>query len=215
MIFKFKRYKIRHDKKDFHIFVPELIKDNMWINTLNDDWWGGPFLTGSVRAMRTLSACFALLGFNPYAIIYLPIKDDLIPQSYTSNTENGNYDVVFRTNRTQLKDKEWKEIRNKLKKAKYTTYKFDFREERFRKYFSQDIDYLEKAGSKKILKDGGANMWLSCGTVFCSFPRGIYRRCAITMWEYIREGLESGNIGGYYEPKYDHWISDTICSIAG
>ena len=62
MKFDFKRYRINHNHKNYDIFVPELIKDNLWINTLNDDWWGGPFLTGSIRAMRVLSACFALLG---------------------------------------------------------------------------------------------------------------------------------------------------------
>lgn len=124
MDFKFRRYKVRHDKKDYYIYVPELIKDNLWINTLNDDWWGGPFLTGSVRAMRVLSAGFALLGVNPYAILYLPIKGDLIPEGWSFNPENGNYDVVFRTNRTQMKDGDWKAIRGKLKKTKWTTYTF-------------------------------------------------------------------------------------------
>ena len=103
------------------------------MNTFNDDWWGGPFLTGSVKAIRILTACFALLGFNPYAIIYLPIKNHHIPSAYAGNPENGNYDVVFRTNRVHMKDKDWKQIRQKLKKHKWTRYKFRFAEERIKK----------------------------------------------------------------------------------
>ena len=210
MVFKFKRYKVWHDKKDYYIFVPELIKDNLWINTLNDDWWGGPFLTGSVRAMRVLSACFALMGFNPYAIIYLPIKDDLIPEDYTFNPENGNYDVVFRTNRTQMKDRDWKEIRGKLQKTKWTRYKLHFQEKRCREYFKKDIELLMKAGDREILRKAGADMWLSNGTVFCSYPRSVYRRCAVDTWEYIREGLEKGDIGGFYDERNDYWTADML-----
>lgn len=215
MDFKFKRYKIYHNRRDYYVFVPELIKDNLWINTLGDDWWGGPFLSGSVRAVRVLSAGFALLGFNPYAILYLPIKDDLLPESIVGNPENGHYDVVFRTNRTPLKAADWKEIRRKLKKARWVRYKFRFQEERIRKYFKKDIDFLEKVGPDKILKKGGADMRLSNGTVFCSYPRSIYRQCSISTWDYIKEGLQSGNIGGYINEKYDFWTADMIGSIAG
>lgn len=215
MTFRFKRYKIRHDKKDYYIFVPELIKDNLWINTLNDDWWGGPFLTGSVKAMRVLGACFGLLGFNPYAIIYLPIKDDLIPEGYTHNPENGNYDVVFRTNRTHMKDKDWKEIRNKLKKTKWTRYKFKFQEERMRKYFKKDMELLSIAEEIRILKKAGANMWLSNGTVFCSYPRSVYRRCAVDTWECIREGIEDGSVSGFYDERNDYWTANMLGGITG
>ena len=215
MTFKFKRYKIRHDKKDYYIFVPELIKDNLWINTLNDDWWGGPFLTGSVRAMRILSACFALIGFNPYAIIYLPIKDDLIPEAWSGNPENGHYDVVFRTNRTSMKDTDWKKIRSKLKKSKWTRYKFRFQEERIREYFKKDVDFLNGVSVDEILKKAGADMWLSNGTLFCSYPRSIYRSCAIDTWDYIKDGIDSGNVGGHYDKKFDSWTADLIGSITG
>lgn len=215
MVFKFKRYKVWHNRKDYYIFIPELIKDNLWINTLNDTWWGGPFLTGSVRAMRALSACFALLGFNPYAIIYLPIKDDLIPEGWSGNPENGHYDVVFRTNRAQMKDTDWKEIRSKIKKNKWARYKFDFREERIKEYFKKDIEFLDKVRPDEILKKGGANMWLSTGTVFCSYPRSIYRSCAVDTWDYIKEGLESGKIGGHRNYHDDSWTADMIGSITG
>lgn len=215
MKFDFKRYKVRHNQKDYYVFVPELIKENLWINTLDDDWWNGPFLTGSIRAMRALSVCFALLGFNPYAIIYLPIRGNRVPKSWSGNPENGNYDVVFRTNRAQLKDKDWKEIRTKIKKAKWTRYEFDFREERIKNYFRKDVEFLDKVDPAEILKGAGSHMWLSCGTVFCSFPRSIYRNCSIEVWEYIKEGLANGNIGGYYNKGHDYWTADMICSVTG
>ena len=215
MVFEFKRYKIRHNKRDYTIFIPEQIKDNLWINTLNDDWWGGPFLSGSVRAMRIVCACFALIGFDPYAVIYLPIRDDKLPKSYSGNPENGHYDVVFRTNRVQMKDKDWKEVRNKLKKSKWTRYTFDFQEDRIRKYFKKDIDFLNKADPAVILKGAGAKMWLSCGTLFCSHPRSIYRACSIDAWEYIEDGLKTGKIGGYYNEGYDYWTADMIRSLTG
>lgn len=215
MNFSFRRYDIEHGKKTYTVLIPDRIKDNLFINTLDDDWYNGPFLTGSVRAMRVLSACFAVLGFNPYVIIYLPIRGDRIPNAWSGNPETGNYDVVFRTNRAQLKDKDWKEIRSKMKKAKWTRYVFEFREERVRNYFKMDIDFLDKVDPAAILKGAGSHMWLSCGTVFCSFPRSIYRRCSVEVWEYIKEGLANNKIGGYYNEGYDYWTADMICSVTG
>lgn len=215
MKFDFKRYKMRHNGKDYGVFIPEEIKDNLWVNTLNDDWWGGPFLSGSARAMRILCACFALIGFNPYAVIYLPIRDEKLPKAYSGNPENGHYDVVFRTNRVQMKDKDWKVIRNKLKKSKWTRYTFDFQEDRSRKCFKEDIDFLNKVDPAAILKGAGAKMWLSCGTLFCSHPRSIYRTCSIDAWDYIQEGLRNGKLGGYYNKGYDYWTADLIRSLTG
>lgn len=123
--------------------------------------------------------------------------------------------MVFRTNRVHLSDTDWKNIRLKLKKAKWTRYKFKFNEERFKKYFNKNVDYLKKAGPDEILKKAGANMWLSCGTVFCSFPRIIYRWCSIDTWEYMAKGLKNGNVGGLYERRNDSWIADMIGSVTG
>ena len=58
-------------------------------------------------------------------------------------------------------------------------------------------------------------MWLSVGTVFCSYPQSIYRRCAIDVWEYIKDGLATGNIGGHRNTHDDSWVGDMICSTSG
>lgn len=86
--FKFKRYKIPHKGKYYYIIVPDEIKDNLWMVDWAD-WWYGSFVTGSLRAMKILAACFSVLGFNPYVIIYLPVGNDRIPKALSGDPENG------------------------------------------------------------------------------------------------------------------------------
>ena len=162
MTFKFKRYKIMHNGKSYYVMIPDRIKDNLWIVDWAD-WWYGSFVTGSLLVMKILAASFTVLGFNPYAIIYYPVGNDRIPNNLSGNPDNGRYDIVFKTNRTPLKDKDWKAIRNKLKKAKYTTYKITYDEERVKRYFKKSVKYLNEVPQKKVLRNAGAGTWLAVG----------------------------------------------------
>ena len=174
--------------------------------------------------MKILAACFTILGFNPYVIIYIPVGNDRIPKGLSGNPDNGKYDIVFRTNRTQLKDKDWKAIRNKLPKTKWTTYKFKYNKERVEKYFEKKAGFLRDVPSSKILKKAGAGTWLAVGTAFFSFPKAYFQREALHMWNWIDEWLKEYdwkqnyhkerdyitcesiyfNYGGYRKKKYTH-----------
>lgn len=198
MIYKFKRYKIRHKGKDYYIFVPKGIQDNLWVVDWADNWYG-TFITGSRRALTVLVACFALIGFNPYAIIYLPVGKDRIPKALTYNPENGSLDIVFRTNRVHFKNKDWKEIRRKLKKAQWTTYKFRYDTERIKDYQGKKSEELKTVPVSKILKKAGGNSWLAVGTAFFSYPQIIYHQNAVSLCDYIPK------MRGQYCDKYDSW----------
>lgn len=167
-------------------------------------------MTGSLRAMKILAACFSVLGFNPYIIIYLPVGNDRIPKALSGDPENGTYDIVFKTNRTPLKDKDWKKIRNKLKKAKWTTYTFKYDQERIEKYFKQRAKFLEYVPQDKILKNAGAGTWLAVGTAFFSFPRAWYQREAEERWEWIDRVLSVDDWSNNYNEEHDTFTLEML-----
>lgn len=207
MTFKFKRYKVTHKGKTYDVLVPDGIKDNIWIRDWAD-WWYASFITGSLRALKILAACFAVLGFNPYVIIYLPVGNDKIVNGLSGNPENGIYDMVFRTNRVQLKDSGWKAVRQKLKKAKWTTYKLKYDAGRLEKYFKSNAKHLEKVPQDKILQKAGAATWLAVGTAFFSYPKAYYLRESIELWTWIREELSDDKNRRNYDRKRDIWTCD-------
>ena len=207
MKFKFKRYKIYHKGKPYYVLVPEKINENIWVVDWAD-WWYATFLTGSLRAMKILAACFAILGFNPYVIIYLPVGNDRITDSLSYNPDNGKYDIVFCTNRAQLKDKDWKAIRGKLKKAKWTTYKFKFDEERIRKHFKQRSKFIEEVPQEVYLKKAGAGIHLGVGTAFINFPRARYEAEALDTWDWIERELKDNDRSHNYREQSDSWTCD-------
>ena len=205
---KYKRYKVKHKGKKYYVFVPEGIKNNLWIVDWGD-WWYGTFIRGSRQAMRILTRSFALLGFNPYAVVFFPVRYDMLPEGLDRDPENGGYDIVFRTNRVHFKDKDWKAIRNKLKCSPCTIYEFKYNKERASSYFekaTKDFEYLDY---RKILKKSGANAWLGVGTAFFVYPQRFYQRMAVPTIESI-ESLR----GEYYERR-DEWIPELDCFCYG
>ena len=188
MRFKFKRYKIYHKGKPYYVLIPEGIKDNLWIVDWADSWYGS-FVSGTMRALKILAACFAVLAFNPYVIVYCPVGNDRIPNGLAGNLENGKYDMLFKTNRIPLKNKDWKVIRNKLKKTQWATYKFKFNEERVKKHFNQRSKFVEYVDQKKLLKNAGASTRLAVGTAIFTFPRAIYEREALSTWDWVMNDL--------------------------
>lgn len=208
MDIKFKRYKIHHNCKEYYVFVPQGIKDNLWIVDWAD-WWDGTYITGSRRALKILTACFALIAFNPYAIIYLPVGKDKIAKWLSYNPENGKYDIVFKTNRTHFKDKDWKEIREKLKKTRWTTYKFEYDKERIKAYLGKKSEELEIVAQDEILKKAGANTWLAVGTAFFNYPQIYYQWKAASLCDSVPK------LSGTYHKDRDSWTCERDCFCYG
>lgn len=211
-IFKFKRYKIYHDKKPYYVLVPRDIKDNMWIIDWADDWYG-TFIDGTFKALKVLDACFALLGFNPNVIIYFPIKNDRMPHTFTYKETNGTYDIVLMTNRVQLKRSDWKQIRNKLKKAQWTTYKFKFDINRIRTYFGNKTKGLDEIPQEKKLIKAGADTWLYANTAFLCFPRWIYQMESINIYDFIQNDVIQKDYSYCYDEERDHWTCYQMTSF--
>lgn len=203
MKFKFKRYKVYHKGKPYYVLIPDGIKDNLWIVDWAD-WWYGSFVTGSLKAIKILAACFAVLGFNPYVIIYLPVGHDKVPDGLSGHLENGKYDIMFKTNRVPLKDKDWKVIRNKLKKTQWATYKFKFDEERVKQHFNQKSQFVEYVDQEKILKNAGASTRLAVGTAIFTFPRAIYEREARNTWDWVTDDLVNEDWQARYRENGDY-----------
>ena len=211
MKYKFERYKVHHKKKDYYVLIPK-IHNQLWVVDWADDWYEGCFLDGSAECLMNLIASYSLLSFNPYTIIYFPIRDKPIPNGLCYG-DNGKYDMVFTTNRVQLKLSDWKEIRQKLKYTKWTTYKFDFNIERMKKYFSEDIDKNKIYYDNKRLWRSGANMQIASSTTFFVFPKSYYAENAIELYEYFSKELEENDFNNCYDEDNDRWTCYTMSSF--
>ena len=202
--FKFKRFMIHHNGKDYHVIIPQNIC-HLWCVDWNDDWFGGCFLSGSAESLRNLIAGYGALAFNPYLIVYLPIKNNDIPECL-NRYDNGCYDLVFCTNRAQLNLCDWKKIRKKLLIEKWTTYKFNFDIDRMKSYFKKNIDDLKKINHNKLLTKAGANIVLYAETAFFSFPQCYYQMNAVDMHEVFFKDFENEDMSYCYRPESDRWI---------
>lgn len=203
---KFKRYEIYLESKKYVIFVP-LICENIHVIDWADWWYGGCFLTGTFSGLFTVISSFALLGFNPHSIVYLPVKNISIPYSMTTRAENGNFDIVFMTDQSRIRSSTWKKLRNKIRKSDYTIYKFKFDFERIKSYFGRNLkecDY-EMIPSRKILEKYSADNWLDCDTAFFNFPKLFYQNATIENYKIFFEDITQEDIDGCYDEDFDSW----------
>lgn len=205
--FKFKRFKVNHNEKDFYVLIPENV-DQLWIVDWADDWFGGCFISGSAKSLQSMIAGYGVLGFNPYVIIYIPSRYNDIPTSLNYH-DNGIYDMVFCTNRVQLKLSDWKEIRQKLVSAQWTRYKFDFNIGRMKKIFKKNLDDLRNMSHQKILTKSGTNIELCSNTAFFCYPRIYFQMNAIDMHEEFFEDFGNSDMSFCYRKDTDGWTCYT------
>lgn len=76
MKYKFKRYKVNYKKRDYYIFIP-FVYNQIWVINWSNETW----IEGNIKCLKYLLASFCLLAFNPYAIVYLPIRKNKRPNT--------------------------------------------------------------------------------------------------------------------------------------
>lgn len=99
-------------------------------------WWA--FIEVNIKCLSYLIAGFCILAFNPYAIIYLPIRKNKRPNTFAFG-DNCEYNILFRTTKVWIDDKDLKEIVKNLKCTRWTTYKCKINLERMKRYFYSNI----------------------------------------------------------------------------
>lgn len=202
MEYRFLQYKVNYQKKEYVIFIPEHYQQ-LWIVDWADDWYGGCFIDGSAQCLLHLIAGYGLLAYEPNAILYLPVKHQKIPQ-YLNHEDNGCYDMVFCTNRCQLKFSEWKAIRRTLKYNATSMYAFDMDTKKIKNQFQKE---LRKNGmnDRKWLKKAGANIALHASTAFFVFPKDYYCENAIRLYGCFEEVINQNEFGSCYNEEKDIW----------
>lgn len=203
---RFKRYEIQLEKKKYIVMVPIICKD-IHIVDWADWWYGGCFITGTLSGLFTVISSFALLGFNPHVIVYLPVNNILMPYSMATRPENGTFDIVFMTDQSRIRSSTWKKIRTKLRKSNYTIYNFRFDFERIKSYFGNN---LKKSGYEDIPKryffnKYSADNWLDCDTAFFNFPKLFYQYSTIENYEIFFQDVTQEDIIDCYDEEYDSW----------
>ena len=210
--FKFKRHVVHYENKKYVILIPQF-HEKLWVVDWADDWYNGGFINGNVKCMMSLIASFGVLAFNPYTIAYFPIRNKPIPETLLSG-DNRAYDMVFCTNRIQLKLSEWKYIKNKLQKQNdFTNYTFKFDVDRMEKYFEKELKKRELIWDGKWLPKAGANMELRSNTAFFIFPKSYYVENAIDLYKYFNKEITENHFSHCYDSKSDFWTCYTMSSF--
>lgn len=211
---KFKRYKICLQKKEYYIFIPEGIKSTMWACDFNDWWYNGCFLDFNLKGAKILNACFALLSFNPHAIIYLNIRDDPIPKYLSQNPKNGRSDILFMTEQSRIKESTWIKIRNKLKRSTPTVYKFKYDINRMRKLFEPKVKIFESISGNKICNKARADNFLFSNTIFYIYPIVMYQENVLSFHSYFFEEICDDDIANCYMEDTDSWVCNIWTSFS-
>lgn len=210
--YKFKRYDVIHNHKKYVVMVPYKVANCMWIVDWAD-WWYGTFLRCSMRGYKILNTCFSLLSFNPHVIIYLPIKDTLIPYYMSEDPNDGSLDVVFTTEQSRVKGSTWVQIRKKMKKMKPKTYVFKYDIDRMNYYFKDKVKLVDEISFDKVCNNAHADCWLYADTAFFSYPTACYQTNCLQLDEYYEE-LKNYNFRNCYNEKDDTWCCNTMTNFS-
>ena len=210
MKFKFKRYKVNYKNKYYYLFIPYKYSE-LWIIDWADDWYGGAWIDGSIECLKYLIAGFCILAFNPYAIIYLPIRENKRPNTFAFG-DNCEYDIIFKTTKVFIRDKDLKKIVKNLKYHKCTTYKCKIDLKRMEKYFKRNIKQIENIPDTKILVNADGH--INGSIVFYSFPQVYYQREAIGLVDYFfNEVFIKEDFSDCYDPKHDWFSKPFSCFV--
>lgn len=208
-VYKFRRYKVPYKKKYYYIYIP-FEYDQLWIIDWADWWYGGAWIDGNIQCLKYLIASFCILAFNPYAIIYLPIRNNKRPNTFAFG-DNCEYDLVFRTTNLWIRDKDLKKMVKNLKYTRWTTYKCKINLERMKRYFHDNIKKIEDIPDYKILVNADGH--INGSIIYYSFPQVWYQQEAIDLVDYFfNEIFTKDDFSDCYDEKYD-WFSKPFASF--
>lgn len=201
--YKFRRYKICYRGKTYYIYIPFGYSELFFCDWA-DEWYLGMFLNGQIRGIKYLLASFSLIAFNPYAIILLPItKNKKIPNTFMYG-DNCAYDIIFKSTKVSIKDKEIKAIIKNLKYYKWTTYKMVVDIKRMEKYFGNNVNRIRNIPCKKILKN--ADGYINNGIIHYSFPQIWYQLSSIDLIKYFTKNVfHRKSFSECYYKEYDYF----------
>ena len=209
--FKFKRYKVNYKKHYYYIYIP-FVYDHIWYVDFGNAWYGGGFFDANIKNLKYLLACFCLLAFNPYAIVYLPISKNKRPNTFAYG-DNCEYDVILKTTKVSIKDKDIKKIvRNLNKYFKWTTYKLKVDLDRMRRYFRRTIEKVDKIPCEKILINSDG--YLNNGIIHYSFAQEWYQYEAVDLLRYFNKSVFHRNdFSSCYDKEHDYFRPEISCFV--
>ena len=208
--FKFKRYKVNYKKHYYYIYIP-FVYDHIWYVDFGDTWYGGGFFDADIKNLKYLLACFCLLAFNPYAIVYLPIRKNKRPNTFAYG-DNCEYDVILKTTKVSIKDKDVKTIVRNIKYYKWTTYKLKVDLDRMKLYFRKIKEKMEKIPCDKILINSDG--YLNNGIIHYSFAQEWYQYQAVDLIEYFTKVVFHRNdFSSCYDKEHDYFRPEISCFV--
>lgn len=206
MKYKFKRYKINYKGKEYYFLIP-FECSQLWLIDWADDWYGGAFIDGNIRCLKYFIASICILAFNPYMIIYFPIRKNKRPNTFAFG-DNCEYDMIFKSTKVHIKDKDIKNIVRNLKYVKCTTYKFKIDLKRMKAYFKKNVESIKNIPSYKILKNADGH--INKNIAFYTFPQIWYQQEAIDLVDYFFDEFKNNHFSYCYNEKYDSWTPYTM-----
>lgn len=196
---KVKKYKINWQDKRCEVLVPYIERNSLWVGGLETEDGNG--ILGTWEGLNALSVAFELASRNPYAFIYLPIRDFLIPDvdsviQQIKYGKTGLLDIVITSTGTQLKRSDWKEIRKKLKHASFESISISYHFDLFDKVESYQIDQMV---------NGALNDNLA-GTFFIVYPQEYLKLTSSNIHDWLNEIKKDKNYTLEYMEEYNDFI---------
>lgn len=192
---KVKKFNIKWQKKDYEILIPYFPINSLWVACLETEDGNG--IIGTLEGTEAFSVILEIASRNPFSILYIPIHSFQIPdvnqimQAVTFDKE-GLFDIVITSTKVQLKRKDWKQIRYKIRKSKFEnielSYHFDLHE---------TVEYYDQ---KNIIK--GALNDVQCGTFFIVYPQPFLQYSSRRFHRWLEKLKSTENYSLKYDDRY-------------
>lgn len=194
---KVKKYNIKYHGKDYEILIPKITDNSLWVGILESEDGNG--ILGTYKGLQYFLKSLALASRNPYSIIYLPIKNFLIPDVTTVARQvlygkECQLDIVIASTKANLKIHKWKAIRNIIKSAHYQEIDIHY-------HFDKSKD-LERYEVNKMLN--GSFNDVKAGTFFIVHSQAYLIELANTINEWLDDLKRDKN----YTLEYDERRND-------
>lgn len=196
---KVRKYRIKYHGKNYEILIPKFTPNSLWIGVLESE--DGNAILGTYKGLQDFLKSLAVAGRNPYSIVYLPIKDFLIPDVNTVIRQvvfgkGCQLDIVITSTKSTLRIHEWKRLRNIIKYAQYQEIDIHY-------HFEEPKD-LELYEEEKMIN--GSFNDIKAGTFFIVHPQAYLIELTNEINEWLEKLKEDKNYTLEYRKDRDDWI---------
>lgn len=196
---KVKKYILNWQGRIYDVLIPEIKENSLWFGVAESEDGNG--ILGTWEGLNSFLVAFNIASNNPYSIVYLPIKNFLIPDvkdvyRQVINGKETMLDIVITSTRSCLKRHDWKKIRSKIQHSKYDVVEIYCHFEK-----SKKLDYYE---TNRMIN--GALNDIVASTFFIVYPKEYLKHCSNEIYEWLQMIAKKENYTLEYKEKSDWFV---------